>query len=101
MKVNVINGEISEKEKQEYIAYIGKKYDVNYIKELTIKLDGDYVEISTSFIPAEFERVRRVTGYLNTKDRFNDAKQAEVADRVPHGFDDDYSRTSSGLLEEG
>lgn len=34
-----------------------------------------------------FERIRRITGYLvGTLDRFNDAKRAEVADRVPHSF---------------
>lgn len=33
-----------------------------------------------------FERIRRITGYLvGTLDRFNDAKRAEVADRVTHG----------------
>ena len=33
-----------------------------------------------------FERIRRVTGYLtgDYKRTFNDAKQAEVADRVKH-----------------
>ena len=31
----------------------------------------------------KFERIRRVTGYLGgTLDRFNDAKRAEVRDRV-------------------
>ena len=31
----------------------------------------------------KFERIRRVTGYLvGTLDRFNDAKKAEVHDRV-------------------
>ncbi len=33
----------------------------------------------------KFERIRRVTGYLvGTLDRFNDAKCAEVRDRVKH-----------------
>lgn len=32
----------------------------------------------------EFERIRRITGYLGTVDRFNKAKQAEVKDRVKH-----------------
>jgi len=33
-----------------------------------------------------FERIRRITGYLvGTIDRFNDAKRAEVRDRVKHG----------------
>ena len=34
----------------------------------------------------EFERIRRVTGYLvGTLERFNDAKRAEERDRVKHG----------------
>lgn len=33
----------------------------------------------------KFDRIRRVTGYLvGTLDRFNDAKRAEVKDRVVH-----------------
>ena len=33
-----------------------------------------------------FERIRRITGYLvGTLDRFNDAKRAEVKERVKHG----------------
>ena len=33
----------------------------------------------------KFERIRRITGYLvGTIDRFNDAKKAEVKDRVKH-----------------
>ena len=32
-----------------------------------------------------FERIRRITGYLvGTVDRFNNAKRAEVRDRVKH-----------------
>ena len=32
-----------------------------------------------------FERIRRITGYLvGTLDRFNNAKRAEVEDRVKH-----------------
>ena len=35
----------------------------------------------------KFERVRRITGYLvGTLDRFNNAKRAEEADRVKHGY---------------
>jgi ribonucleoside-triphosphate reductase len=33
-----------------------------------------------------FERIRRITGYLGTLDRFNDAKKAEEADRVKHAI---------------
>ena len=35
----------------------------------------------------EFERIRRITGYLvGTIDRFNNAKASEVRDRVKHGL---------------
>ena len=34
----------------------------------------------------KFERIRRITGYLvGTTDRWNNAKQAELKDRVRHG----------------
>ncbi len=37
------------------------------------------------FQKKNFERIRRITGYLvGTLDRFNDAKRAEVEDRVKH-----------------
>ncbi len=32
-----------------------------------------------------FERIRRITGYLvGTMDRFNNAKKAEVSERIKH-----------------
>ena len=35
----------------------------------------------------KFERIRIIIGYLvGTLDRFNDAKRAEVNDRVKHGI---------------
>ena len=35
----------------------------------------------------KFERIRRITGYLvGTTDRFNDAKKAEVQQRVKHSL---------------
>ena len=35
---------------------------------------------------SEFERIRRITGYLvGTTDRFNNAKREEEKDRVKHG----------------
>ena len=36
-------------------------------------------------VGVRFERIRRITGYLvGTVDRFNNAKRAEVEDRVKH-----------------
>lgn len=34
----------------------------------------------------DIRRIRRITGYLSTIDRFNDAKQAELSDRVKHNM---------------
>jgi hypothetical protein len=87
MKIEVIGGEISEEEKLAYVRFVGKKYDINHIDKLTIKVDGDYVDLETSFVDAPFERIRRITGYLvGTIDRFNDAKASEVKERVKHGI---------------
>lgn len=37
----------------------------------------------------EFERIRRITGYLvGTVDRFNNGKRAEERDRVKHGVEE-------------
>ena len=38
------------------------------------------------YYPVDFERIRRITGYLvGDLNRFNNAKAAEVRDRVKHG----------------
>ena len=87
IKVNVINGEISEDEKNAYVTYEQERHPNRKIESIDLKLDGDYVDISVNFKPEPpFHRIRRVTGYLSTDYRhFNDAKQAEVLDRVKHG----------------
>ena len=42
-------------------------------------------EVKTVGEGVQFERIRRITGYLvGTVDRFNNAKRAEVKDRVKH-----------------
>ena len=33
----------------------------------------------------KIKRIRRITGYFSTVERFNDAKKAELRDRVRHG----------------
>ena len=46
-------------------------------KERKVKMVGEGVKL---------DRIRRITGYLvGTLDRFNNAKKAEVTDRVTHG----------------
>lgn len=83
--VKVINGELSDAEKQAYIKRAHELYPGIEISSMDIVVDSDYVDIAYHFAPVKFQRIRRITGYLvGTLDRFNDAKLAEVHDRVKH-----------------
>lgn len=85
MKVTVIGEQISQEEIDAYIEYSKKKYADKIIKEITIQVDGEFVDLKCEFENVPFERVRRITGYLvGSLDRFNDGKRAEVEDRVKH-----------------
>ncbi len=85
MKVNVIGESVSQEEIDAYIAYGKKKYSNKVIREMTVKTDGDFVDLKFEFADIPFDRVRRITGYLvGTLDRFNNGKRAEERDRVKH-----------------
>ena len=46
-------------------------------------------EVKTIGEGVNFERIRRITGYLvGTVDRFNNGKRAEERDRVKHGTEE-------------
>ncbi|MEA4919933.1 MAG: anaerobic ribonucleoside-triphosphate reductase [Clostridiaceae bacterium] len=84
MTVNVQGGKLDQKEVQAYVDHIQEK-NHQKIDELTITVDGDYVDLNYTLVAVPFERIRRITGYLvGTMDRWNDAKLAEEADRVKH-----------------
>jgi anaerobic ribonucleoside-triphosphate reductase activating protein len=51
--------------------------------EVSISVDGEELVIK-SFERSPIKRVRRITGYLSTAERFNAAKQAELGDRIKH-----------------
>ncbi len=85
MKINVIGGEMSQKEQEQYVKHIEEKFPNRKVEELTLKIDGDFVDMSYKLAEVPFDRIRRITGYLvGTVDRFNNAKRAEVEDRVKH-----------------
>ncbi|MCR4889805.1 MAG: hypothetical protein K5979_11605 [Ruminococcus sp.] len=85
MKINVIGEKLPQQEIDAYIDYGKKKYPDRIIKEMTIKTDGDFVDLRYDFADIPFDRIRRITGYLvGTLDRFNDGKRAEEHDRVKH-----------------
>ena len=87
MNINVTGGVISQDETNAYVKYGTNKYSNRHITGLDIVVDNDFVDLKYHFAPVKFERIRRITGYLvGTTDRFNNAKRAEVNDRVKHTF---------------
>ncbi|WP_302999542.1 anaerobic ribonucleoside-triphosphate reductase [Thomasclavelia spiroformis] len=83
--VEVKNGYMEEKEIQTYINYLKNKFPDESLKSLSITIDGNDVDLDYVLKPQNFERIRRITGYLvGTLDRFNDAKAAEERDRIKH-----------------
>lgn len=71
---------------QLYIKEVKEKNKNKRIKAMTIELDNEgYVNVRWEAAVEPFERIRRITGYLvGTTDRWNDAKSAELKDRVKH-----------------
>lgn len=87
MKIKVNNGTLSQKEIDTYIMQIRKAHPDKDIMSVEITIDGEYVDIEYTYKAIPFERIRRITGYLvGSIDRFNNAKRAEVLDRVKHGL---------------
>lgn len=79
------NGSFTKEEVDLYVEDLKKRHPDKRFTEISFSLDGDEVVADYKFESVEFERIRRITGYLvGTLDRFNDAKKAEVEDRVKH-----------------
>lgn len=86
MRVTVKEGSLpmSDKEVQEYVSYVRNKAPTADSIELFAV--GDMVDVTYHIPEIKFDRIRRITGYLvGTVDRWNDAKRAELKDRVKHG----------------
>jgi len=79
---------ISEQEILAYMNLIHKDNQRDEIETLEISAEsGDNVALDYTLRPPQFQRIRRITGYLvGTLDRFNNAKRAEEHDRVKHGL---------------
>ena len=77
--------EIPDEEVMEYIVR-GRKMHTGLVA-MTVEVVGDEVDLKYYTKPVQFDRIRRITGYLvGTLDRFNNGKRAEVGDRVKHGI---------------
>ncbi len=76
-------GDMPDEEIMEYISRGRKMHGC--IKALTVKAVGDDVDLQYYTASVQFDRIRRITGYLvGTLDRFNNGKRAEERDRVKH-----------------
>ena len=81
---NVVGGQLPQEELNNYLLRARERYG-REPQRITVKVDGDFVDLDYEFTPQPFERIRRITGYLvGTLDRFNDGKRAEEHDRVKH-----------------
>lgn len=80
-RIQVQGGILNEKEEKAVLKTIDKYTDVDFVEVI---IAGDYIDIKT-YRKAPFKRIRRITGYLvGDLSRFNDAKLAEVNERVKH-----------------
>lgn len=76
---------MSTAEVNAYVNYMRKQYPEITHGTLEIVPVGVDVELTLTPDAVKFQRIRRITGYLvGTLDRFNNAKRAEVEDRVKH-----------------
>ena len=84
-EVIVDGGELCDSEIDIYVKQMIDKHGKDKIDSIKITVDGEYVDIKTRLITIKpFERIRRITGYLTNLNRANNAKTAEIADRVKH-----------------
>lgn len=74
--------EITEEEIRAIVAeeiQIWKRKGKN-LGQVRLSIEGEEIVVKAAE-RSPIKRVRRITGYLSTEDRFNPAKQAELADR--------------------
>lgn len=76
---------VTDREIRAYIERGNANHPSSVVEGLKLDVQGEEVGIEYKLSPADFERIRRITGYLvGTMDRWNDGKTAEEADRVKH-----------------
>lgn len=85
INITVTGGTLPQAEIDYYVEYVKEKLKGSTLDRLDIRIDGDFVDLTWRCVPQDFERIRRITGYLvGTMDRWNNAKAAEEKDRVKH-----------------
>lgn len=92
MNVTTKNGTFSPQEIKNYVDYLAEKFPNCEVSDLYLEGDPDdpefvnmkYTLVNKPENNKPFFRIRRITGYLVTMTRANDAKTAEIHDRVTH-----------------
>ena len=88
MTITVKGGSLTKNEINAYVDQLKAEHPDKFFKTITLTVDGEFIDVDYTYDNVPFERIRRITGYLvGTVDRFNDAKRAEVMDRVKHSLD--------------
>ena len=87
MDVKINNPENIPQEIVQKAIWMMEQEEGRIVQEISIRRTGgpDEYGIIPVFAPVPFQRIRRITGYLvGDLNRFNNAKRAEVSDRVKH-----------------
>lgn len=86
IRAGIVPDGMTVAEVNSYINYMAKQNPDIKSGTLDVELiDSDEVGLTLTPDVVKFQRIRRITGYLvGTLDRFNNAKRAEVEDRVKH-----------------
>lgn len=84
MQITTAEG-VTKEELHNIRAYEERKYKKQGMElgRLSIDIEGDELVVYSS-PKTNITRVRRITGYLSNANNFNDAKKAEMEDRVAH-----------------
>jgi hypothetical protein len=87
IKIRVINGKMSDDEISATVDQMIEQHPDVIFKKITFSVDNSHVDVTYTYDSVPIQRIRRITGYLvGTIDRFNNAKRAEVRDRVKHSL---------------
>lgn len=80
---------VSIEELRKYVEYVKEKNPGKQILSINVDFDEEDENVNLSYQTkaVNFERIRRITGYLTGDlNRWNDAKREEEKDRTKHFF---------------
>lgn len=86
MHIEMVGVELTEGEKAEVLRKAEKlaQEKGEQLEKIKVWLDQEGFLAFQPFFTRKIRRVRRITGYFSEINNFNDAKKAELKDRVAH-----------------